>query len=104
MIKPTPSPIPDALHQSFSWLPDEYKTDPAAQFYAMTKDICHGIQTCVDLAHFSTMDRDNDTIPMLNISDTDRLLRLALTSAQMLGDRAADRIDDLPDRTGKGAE
>lgn len=104
MSKQPSSPIPDALHQSFSWLPCEYKTDPVAQFYAMTKDICHGIQTCVDLGHFSTMDRDSDTIPTLNIADTDRLFRMALTSAHILGELAAARIDGLENRTKTAAE
>ena len=96
MSKPTDSKsTPDAFHQPFSWLPLEYRTDGPAQFYALTMDVCQGIQTCIDLAHFSTMDRDNDTIPMLNIVDTDRLFRLALTSSHMLAELAAGRIDRL---------
>lgn len=86
MSKPTAATsAPDALHQPFSWLPREYKTDESAQFYALTMDVCQGIQTCIDLAHFSTMDRDSDTTPMLNIVDTDRLFRLALTCVSDAG-------------------
>lgn len=88
----------DAVHQPFSWLPLKYRTDGPAQFYALTMDVCQGIQTCIDLTHFSTMDRDgdvSDTMPMLNIVDTDRLFGLALTSSQMLAELAAARIDRL---------
>lgn len=88
----------DAVHQPFSLLPLKYRTDGPAQFYALTMDVCQGIQTCIDLTHFSTMDRDgdaSDTMPMLNIVDTDRLFRLALTSSQMLAELAAARIDRL---------
>ncbi|QRX81583.1 hypothetical protein [Glaciimonas sp. PAMC28666] len=96
-IPPSSSPAPDSLHQAFTWLPSAHKNNEVAEFYALTKDSCQGVDTCVDLAHFSTMDRDNDTTPMLNISDTDRLLRLAITSSRMLGQIAAMRIDQLDD-------
>lgn len=92
---PSSVPKPEALHQPFSWLPARHQSNEHAQFYAMTKDVCEGIQTCVDLAHFSIMDRDGDTTPMLNRDDTDRLLRLAITSSQMLAHIASMRIDGL---------
>ena len=92
MSKPTP---PTSLHQAFSWLPDHHQNAEAAEFYALTKDVCQGIQLSIDLAHFSTMDRDSDTTPVLNIADTETLLRFALTSSQMLGRIAELRIDQL---------
>ena len=70
----------------------------------MTKDICLGVQTCVDLAHFSTMDRDGDTKPVLDIADTDRLLRMASMSSQMLADVAESWIDRLKRRTDRQTE
>ncbi|QRX82019.1 hypothetical protein [Glaciimonas sp. PAMC28666] len=95
---PSYSPEPKALHQPFSWLPAHHQLNASAQFYALTKDVCQGIQTCVDLAHFSVMDRGSDTTPVLNIEDTDRLLRLAVTSSRMLAQIAAVHIDGLDDR------
>ena len=86
---------PESLHQAFTWLPSTHKNDATAQFFEMTKDVCQGVETCIDLVHFSTMDRDSDTTPVLNIADTERLLRLALTSSKMLGQMAACNIDLL---------
>ena len=90
---------PESLHQAFSWLPLHHRNEPTAEFYAMTKDVSEGIQTCIELIHFSMMDRDSgDTTPLLNIGDTERLLRLAGTSSQMLAEAAAMRIDRLVTR------
>ena len=97
-------PESESIHQAFSWLPLEHRTDPHAQFFAMTKDICLGVQTCVDLAHFSTMDRDSDTKPVLDIADTDLLLRLASMSSRLLADVAESRIDRLIRHTDKQPE
>ncbi|QRX82370.1 hypothetical protein [Glaciimonas sp. PAMC28666] len=98
------STAPDSLHQAFSWVPSTHKNEEVAEFYALTKDICRGLQTCVEIAHFSTMDRDSETTPMLNVEDTDRLLRLVATSSKMLAEAAEARIDNLACGTGKSAE
>lgn len=90
--------FPEAFHQPFSWLPSHHKNDPHAQFYAMTVDVCEGIKTCIDLAHLSNSDKNTDTPPTLDIIATERLLRLALMSSQMLAEIAARRIDALTDR------
>lgn len=94
----TPTPTPEAFHQPFSWLLPHYKTDANAHFFALTKDVCHGIKTCIDVAHFSMMDRDTEELPTLDINATERLLRLALRSSQMLGAIAAVNIDGLNDQ------
>ncbi|MEB0014271.1 hypothetical protein QN379_20995 [Glaciimonas sp. Gout2] len=90
-----PPPEPEAFHQPFSWLPLHYQTDQCAQFYALTVDVCYGIKTCMELVHVSNADRGTDVKPTLDIIDTERLLRLALTSAQMLAETAEHRIDKL---------
>ncbi|QRX83973.1 hypothetical protein [Glaciimonas sp. PAMC28666] len=95
---PSSAAEPEAIHQAFSWLLLDHRTDPNAEFVALTKDVCLGVQTCIDLAHFSTMDRESDTTPVLNIADTERLLRLGSTSLQMLADAASGRIDQLQSR------
>ncbi|MDY7547890.1 hypothetical protein RGU75_16840 [Glaciimonas sp. CA11.2] len=93
---PSSSTEPESLHQAFSWLPTHHRNEPTAEFYALAKDVCLGIQTCIELVHFSMMDRDSgDARPLLNIRDTERLLRLAGTSSQMLAEAAALRIDGL---------
>ncbi|QRX82069.1 hypothetical protein [Glaciimonas sp. PAMC28666] len=89
----------DAFHQAFSWLPSDHQTDKPAQFYGRTVDICRGIQTCLEIVHFSTLDRGTDATPALNIIDTERLVRLALTSSQMLAENAATNIDELTTKT-----
>ncbi|QRX84381.1 hypothetical protein [Glaciimonas sp. PAMC28666] len=91
----TPIPTPEATHQAFSWLPSHHQHDQSAQFYAMTIDICQGVKTCIDLVQVSNADRGTDTLPMLDVNATERLLRLALMSSQMLAEVAEGRIDGL---------
>ena len=91
----------EAFHQSFSWLPSHHKNDHVAQFYALTVDVCRGVQTCIDLAHLSNSDRGTSDAPTLTILDTERLLRLAFTSSHMLADIAERRIDGLDDSDSK---
>lgn len=102
MTASSPPPEPDAFHQAFSWLPSHHQSNESAQFYALTMDVCQGIQTCIDLAQVSDTDRDSDTMPALDALATERLLRLALTSSQMLAELAARRIDKLDRSFGKG--
>ncbi|MDY7548486.1 hypothetical protein QN360_16080 [Glaciimonas sp. CA11.2] len=89
----------EAFHKSFSWLLPQHRGDRHAQFYALTVDVCQGIKTCIDLAHFSNTDRDNGTMPTLDIMDTEHLLRLAISSSHMLAEMAAGRIDRINDTT-----
>ncbi|QRX83273.1 hypothetical protein [Glaciimonas sp. PAMC28666] len=96
-----PAPRPAATHKSFSWIHPQVKYDEHADFCALTMDVCQGIQTCIDVAHMSHMNRDNGTAPALNLMDTERLLRLALVSSQMLGEIAAERIEAFNDVAGK---
>ena len=99
MSKPPLPPEPEAFHQPFSWLPLHHQTNQCAQFYALTVDVCCGINTCIDLVQVSNADRGTDVKPTLDIISTERLLRLALTSAQMLGHLAEHRIDKLDRHT-----
>ena len=103
MSKPDMTPPPtdstkEAFHKSFSWLLPELQGDHHAQFYAMTVDVCQGIKTCIDLAHLSNSDRDDNTLPTLDKRDTESLMRLALSSSHLLAELAARRIDRLNDR------
>ena len=103
MNKPPPASAAASFHTSFSWLLPHLKGDEHAQFYALTVDICQGIKTCIDLAHLSNTDRDDETMPTLNILDTEILLRLALSSSQLLAEMAAHRIDRMNDRISTSA-
>ncbi|MGZ9712495.1 hypothetical protein ACXX82_17000 [Glaciimonas sp. GNP009] len=87
----------ESFHKSFSWLTPTLKGDREAEFYALTLDICQGIKTCINLAHLSNTDRDDNTMPTLDILDTETLLRLALSSSHLLSELAARRIDALND-------
>ncbi|MDY7546516.1 hypothetical protein QN360_08625 [Glaciimonas sp. CA11.2] len=93
----------ESFHTSFSWLLPQLKGDEHAQFYALTVDICQGVKTCIDLAHLSNTDRDDGTMPTLNNLDTETLLRLALSSSQLLAEMAARRIDRMNDRISTNA-
>ena len=98
MIKPTsspPTPATEACHEPFSWLPSHHQHNRHAQFYAMTMDICQGVRTCIDLAQVSNSDRGTRTKPTLDVNATERLLRLALMSSQMLAEIAESHIDGL---------
>ncbi|QRX82634.1 hypothetical protein [Glaciimonas sp. PAMC28666] len=104
MSEPTiPNSDQEAFHTAFSWLPLDHQTEQHAEFYGRTVDICRGIQTCLEVAHFSTLDRGTDAMPALNTIDTERLVRLALTSSQMLAEIAARNIDELKDKSARGS-
>ena len=94
----SPKPPIEALYKPFSWLTPNLKGDREAEFYALTVDICQGIKTCINLAHLSNTDRDDNTMPTLNILDTETLMRLALSSSHLLSELAAARIDKMNDR------
>ena len=63
-------------------------------------NIARGISLCLELAIKSDLVREmNEQIvpegqeaPLLNLADTDRLMRFALESARLLDDHAEDRI------------
>lgn len=96
-----PGATPDAIHQPFSWLPASLKGDKHAEFLALTKTICAGVATCLELVQKNRMAEDNDDTPILNMNDAEALMMLASASAQMLYESADDHIDKLTDRAMK---
>lgn len=98
-------PVPSAVHKPFSWLPPRCEHDQAAQFVALTMDVCQGIQTCLELVHSDDMNRriNEDADPgegmqhTLDRGDTERLLRLATASASLLAGAAEMRIQRMAD-------
>lgn len=58
-------------------------------------DICRGVQTCLELVNMSTLNRqlaNDEEPPVLNVPDTEKLLRLALASIEIMGDRAETHV------------
>ena len=94
-------------HQPFSWI---WKKEPnhRAEFVALTYDVSRGIETVLDVVmnaqlHEQSHGYDGDDPedrPLFSRADTERLVRLALASAKMLGDEA----DNLIDRANRAAD
>ena len=101
MIKPIlppptpPTPATKACHEPFSWLPSHQQHDKHAQFYAMNLDICQGVRICIDLPQVSNLDRGTSITLTLDVNATERLLRLALMSSQMLAEISESHVDGL---------
>lgn len=87
-----PEHSPEPLHEPFTWFNSYYKQDRKAEFVGMTLDVCSGINACLELIHSSELQRDNGDVPILNISESARLLRLALMSSQLLANEAEKHI------------
>lgn len=81
-----------SLHEPFSWVDKGGAFDAGAELAAMTMDVCHGIEVCLEivsacnLEHEFNRDADpgQEELPLLNESDTSRLMRLAMVSARLL--------------------
>ncbi|ATQ75063.1 hypothetical protein CR152_11430 [Massilia violaceinigra] len=93
------SVAPQAL-PAFSWLYGGLQHDPAAQFIAKSKDAWRGVETCLQLVNTSELERlhnadadpGEELLPVLSIIDTERLLRLAIVTAQTWGDQCESHI------------
>lgn len=84
-----------SLHKPFSWLPDGDQSNLPAKANADAMDAFRGIATCLQLIEMSNLDRELDdpcdperVVPLLNMQDTGRLMRLAILVATEWGDRA----------------
>lgn len=97
---------PVALHQPFDWIGPELQGHDTADFLALAMDVSHGIETCLALVHSANLERTHNVDadpgdegrPILDLSDTERLLRLAQVSARLLSDHAEQRIAQLSAR------
>jgi len=89
-----------AVHKPFSWLSDDVKDYPMADFTALTIDVCRGIQTCLEIVHVSNLERASNAeldpedaeLPLVNAFDTTKLLRLSIASATLLQQAATDKL------------
>lgn len=109
MTAPRPKRRPTALHQPLSWLDDELRSNVDAQFSALTMDVCHGVECCLQLLHADILTRNanldadpgGEVTPLLGQVDAERLLLLATAASRMLADRAEERIDHANSRISK---
>ena len=98
-------------HKAFSWLWNS-EPDHRAEFVALTYDVARGVETVFDIVMNTQLhqvlyedDRtDPDGRPLFSKGDTERLVRLALASARMLGDEADIVINDINRRNSKGGK
>lgn len=107
MSRPDSSAAPGAdsqpIHRPFSWVPSAGADDHDAHFAALTVDVAHGLETCLQLVQSTDMaihagTWGDDERPLLSTVDKERLLLLATAAARLLGDRASDRVDRLNER------
>ncbi|MCM1513324.1 MAG: hypothetical protein NC112_09505 [Oxalobacter formigenes] len=77
--------------QPFSWLP-EGDTKSTDALIACTMDIAYGIETILQIIEMDSLCKDNGETGIFQKYDLDKLHRLAITSARLLGDAADSEI------------
>lgn len=99
--------VSGSTFHEFSWLRGDLRNDRAAVFAARMKDLGFGVHKCLQLIEASDLDRahgegeaDADA-PLLNLSDTGVLLRLAVTTAQIIGEQAEEFLVQAQERCDK---
>ncbi len=71
-----------------------------ADFAAITKDICSGLQLCLEMIEVSNLCREDDeSQPMLGICDTCTLMRFAIAATTLLSEEADREIEWVNDRS-----
>lgn len=106
------APTIDADHVPFSWLAANPKHDPGANLIALTLDVSLGMQTCLELVHSNSLAISQNTLAspgaqvraLLQPSESDRLLRLAMASATLLSTAAESHIEWLNARNVRTVE
>jgi hypothetical protein len=87
-----------AIFEPFSWLPRSMRGMPQAEFVARTRDVCRGVQACLQIAHTDGMDRDNERETLLSISHLEYLFLLATQAVAMLAEEADREIELMHNR------
>ena len=85
-----------AAHQPFSWLADDAKDYPLADFVALTRDISSGVHTCLEIYNASALVREEncdalpgeEVLPAVTRVDAENLLRLAIGTSKLLHESA----------------
>lgn len=99
--QPAAAPNSAAVHDPISFLHPRLKHNRMAQFAASVLDITQGVSVCLELVHSSSQTRmmnddsspEDAQVPILDIVDTDRLLRLATASANLMALHAEKHIE-----------
>lgn len=85
------------IHEAFSWLDNGAADVHGAEFVALTMDVCHGVQTCLELIHATDLRTNSgageEDPPILGGVDKERLLLLATAAMRMLGGQAEERVE-----------
>lgn len=87
------------MYEAFSWLDKDVANVHSAEFVALTMDVCHGVQTCLQLIHSTDLCTNSgageEDPPILGGVDKERLLMLATAAMRMLGDQAEERVESI---------
>ncbi len=90
-----PLDITRSMHKPFSWLPVNEQDNLTAVRNADAMDAFRGIATCLQLIEMSNLDREmadpdhpENIVPILDLQDTGRLMRLAILVANEWGAKA----------------
>ena len=99
MSTSTPTPKRKrAVHQPFSWLADDAKGHPVAEFVALTHDVSSGLESCLEIIESSHLDRvdldpEGTELPAIDVYDAGKILRLAIVTARQLREHAAELLE-----------
>ena len=86
-----------ALHQPFSWLADNARRYPLAEFVALTLDVSHGIESCLEIVESNFLDQidldpEGTELPTVDAYDAGKLLRLAIATVRLLRQHAEQKV------------
>ncbi|MFC5472818.1 hypothetical protein [Paraherbaspirillum soli] len=86
------------IHQPFSWLDDDLRTDQAAQFIAFALDMSQGMHQCLSALHANHLAQEHGDPacpPPLDAFDIDVKLRWMLASTGTMAEQAQAIVDYL---------
>jgi hypothetical protein len=92
---------PLATHQPFTWLHDSLKGNEHGELASLTKTICSGMSTCLQLVIQARLEQDNGDTPLMSINDAESLLMFAAAASELLADAADESIVTLNRRAMK---
>ena len=98
MSTSTPTPKRrQAVHQPFSWLADDAKGHPVAEFVALTLDVSNGLESCLEIVESnfldqSDLDPEGTELPTVDAYDAGKLLRLAIATVRQLRQHAEQKV------------
>ena len=86
-----------AVHQPFSWLADDARNYPLAEFVALVLDVSHGIESCLEIVESNFLDQidldpEGTELPTVDAYDAGKLLRLAIATVRQLRQHAEQKV------------